>query len=134
MLAQDTSEEVLKAWDRRFLDSSFFGRFISTNFFISNRLIGRGGGFGAAQSAVVVILGVAVGIWKDDAVLSKLWGLDAGRWSKLSTAGIVGMAEGCIRSLRARLDWGAVLVIVHIAVIAFLGLAADTKPVAYLVG
>lgn len=85
------------------------------------------------QTAVVVILGVAVRIGKDNAVLAGLQGLHVGGGGKPETFGVIWMAERCGWSLGVGLDRGAVFVVAHIAVVALLGLATDTELVADLV-
>jgi len=127
VLAHDAPEEVVEAWD-----SVLLGGLVSG-------LIGDRGGLGATQAAAVVVLGVAVGVGQDYAVLRRPRGSNGGRWRKLAAVGVERMAEGLGWSpevglgLRAELHRGAVFVVVHIAVVALLGAAADAQLVADLV-
>lgn len=131
MLAQEAAEEVFKA--RR---SSLTGWLISN--FLLRGLIG-GGRFSSTQAAVVVELRVAVGVREDYSILARLWCLDARGFGEPATVGVKGMAEGLRWSLDLRLGLGAglqrraVFVIVNKAVVALLGLAADSEVVANLV-
>lgn len=133
MLPHDAPEEVFKTRRRCFL-----GGLVSSALLGSDRLVSGGGGFGTSQAAVVVVLGVTVGMGQDYAVFAGLcWSLDVGRRGKPATVGVIRMAEGLGWSLNvglgARLHRSAVFVIVQIAVVALFGLAGDADLVADLV-
>lgn len=133
MLPHDAPEEIFKAWYRGLLDG-LIGSFPLGG----SGLVSNGGSPGMAQAAVVVVFRVAVGVRQDYAILSRLWRCNDGR-RKLAAAGVewvaVGLGWGLDVSfgLGARLHRCAVFVIVHIAVVALLGLAGDPEVVADLV-
>lgn len=135
VLAHDAPQEVFKVWHG--------GRGLGgCRGLISDRGLISGGcsGLGATQAAVEVHLRVAVGVGQDDAIIAGLWGLNGrGSCSKLAAVWVEGMAERLGWSLDvglgrgAILQGGAVFVVVHVAVVAILGLAFDAELVADLV-
>lgn len=125
----DAPEEVLKTREAGFC--GFFGCFLGE---LQRRFL-LVVCVGTTQATVVVELRVAVRVREDDAALAGSSGSDGGGWRKLCAGGVIGMAAGLGWSLDLLLgvDRGAVFVIVHIAVVALLGLAADAKLVADLI-
>jgi len=145
VLAQVAAQEVLETV--RGVGAGHVGGLVGRGGLVRGDDGGGGGGLGTTQAAVVINLRIAVGMGQDDAV----WTIGLG-WRRyvdgrgeLSTAGVEGVAVGCGRGLDD--GWGlddgrglgldvhgdAVLIIVHVAVVAIPGLAVDPEPVADLI-
>lgn len=138
VLAHDASEEVVKAWDSRQWGCGLSGRFVSSFLLSGSGLVSSSSSrLSVAQATVVIILRVAVRVRQDYAILVGFRGLNTRGSDKLTAGRVEWMAEGLGRSLDVSFGLifhrGAVFVIVHVAVVALLGLATDAEPVADLV-
>lgn len=128
--AHDAFEEVFEAWSGGLL-GGLIGCWLL--------LLDGGGSRGATQFAVGVKLRVAVWVGQDYPVFDGPRSRAAGGRRELGAVGVEGVEGrlGCSLDvglgLGARLHRGAVFVIVHIAVVAILGLALDAQLVADLV-